>query len=100
MTDTGDSRSVLDQIESALEATCGALMSLEVIAILKAVPDAENVQAHVAKAMSCLREAIAELRDAQQYSANGLALGFVLGRERCAQSGNAGPGQSRSRRAE
>jgi hypothetical protein len=97
MTHPRDYLPLLDHIEAALEATCAAVMSLESIDILAATADVENVQGHVATAILSLRHAIGELRDAQQRGASGLALGFVLARERRAP-GDGIPGQSRPRR--
>ncbi len=97
MTHPRDHLPLLDNIEAAIDATCGTLMSLESINVPAAMADVENVQGHVAKAILSLRHAIGELRGAQQRGASGLALGFVLARERRA-SGGATPDQSRPRR--
>jgi hypothetical protein len=91
----------LDHIEAALEASCGALITLQSIrgAPTDRTYDADGMHAHVAQAVVSLREAIEELRSAQSSGTSGLALGFVLSRNRHAPAGaQSAGGQSRPRR--
>jgi len=84
----------LNRIEAALEATCGALITLE--ALGGDASDFDAMQQHVAGAVHSLREAIEELRSAQNNGANELALGFVLnGGPRAPRGGPGGGGQSK-----
>ena len=69
---------VLDRIGAALDATCVALMTLQSIDALPADDDRERVGGDVAQAISHLRQAIDELRNAHMHGQTGLALGFVL----------------------
>ena len=77
---------VLDRIEMALDAACGALMTLQSIDVLSAVGDCQGVDGHVAQTLWHLRREIDELRDAHTRGHSGLALGFVLARD----AGNSG----------
>lgn len=83
MTHPRDYLPALDQIEVALEATCGALVTLESISShvdpQASVPD--GMQEHIEAALRALRGAIEELRSAQSDGATGLAIGFVLERD-------------------
>jgi hypothetical protein len=72
---------VLDHIGVALETTCDALMTLQSIDVLPSMPDDGDGDGHIARAISDLRHAVAELRDAQAQGQTGLALGFVLARD-------------------
>jgi hypothetical protein len=91
----------LDRIEAALEASCGALVTLESIKPGPAdgLRDADRMQAHVGLAIASLRGAIEELRLAQSNGSSALAVGFVLkGNGRPRRGVTAGPGQSNPRR--
>jgi len=98
MTHPRDYLPVLDRIGMALEATCDALMTLQSIDVLPSVPDNGNGEGHVARAVSHLRQAIDELRDAQARGQTGLALGFVLARDQRSSSGDDERDQSSPRR--
>ncbi len=80
MTHPRDYLPVLDRIGVALEATCDALMTLQSIDVSPKMPENGPGKDHVARAISDLRHAIDELRDAQARSQTGLAMGFVLAR--------------------
>ena len=94
----------LDQIEAALEATCGALVTLE--SVKSNLPDDSNdpdgMRSHLGLAMASLRHVIEELRLAENNGAYALAIGFVLnGRRRASPRVDAlppNPNQSRPRR--
>lgn len=80
----------------ALDATCDALMTLQSIDIPPpGMPEKGRAGGHVAKAISHLRDAIDELRDAQVHGQTGLALGFVLGRDERNSNGEREQAQSR-----
>jgi hypothetical protein len=68
-----------EQLEAALEASCAALVELQLVRSL-AGEDAELVATSTA-AIAALRGAIAELRAAQVGSSHPLSQGFVLGCE-------------------
>ena len=85
----------LDRIGAALEATCDALMTLQSIDAPPGMPEGEG---HVARAISHLRHAIDELRDAQAQGQTGLAMGFVLARDQRNVTADSEPGQSSPRR--
>jgi hypothetical protein len=72
---------VLDRITTALDATCDALMALQSLDPLATVGDGQHVDGHIAQAISHLRHATDELREAQNQGQTGLALGFVLARD-------------------
>ena len=94
----------LDRIEAALEASCGALVTLESINsdAGDGSDDADGTRSHVGLAIRSLRDVIEELRLAQSNGACTLAIGFVLkanGRvPRALDSLPPDPGQSRPRR--
>lgn len=91
----------LDRIESALEASCGALVTLESLnpGAADGLRDADGMQAHVGLAIESLRGAIEELRLAQSNGSSALAIGFVLqGNGRPRRGGEAEAGQSKPRR--
>lgn len=98
MTASRDYLPVLDRIELAVEATCGAVMTLQSIDVLTGTREDESVQEHVSQAISHLRDAIEELRDAQSQGQTGLGLGFVLARDRRKSTLDGRPGQSIPRR--
>jgi hypothetical protein len=81
MTHPRDYLPILDHIETALEASCGALITLQSIDVA-AAPNGDGMHGHIAEAIHSLRHAIDELRAAQSRGASGLALGFVLARGR------------------
>jgi hypothetical protein len=82
MTHPRDYLPVLDRIGVALEATCDALMTLESIDVFPGMDEDAHTEGHVGQAVSHLRHAIEELREAQARGQTGLALGFVLARDR------------------
>jgi hypothetical protein len=89
----------LDRIGVALEATCDALMTLQSIDVLpNDIEEDGNGAGHVARAMSHLRSAVEELRNAQAHGQTGLAFGFVLARDQRSSSGEGEPDQSSPRR--
>jgi len=74
-------RPASEQVERALEASCGALMTLE---SMRRDPgerdlDAIGVQGHLQQAIESLRSAIVELRLARTIPVSPIALGFVAG---------------------
>ena len=81
MTHPRDYLPVLDDVEAALEASCGALVTLQRVHVeLGHRIDLTGIQAHIAHAEANLRVAIEELRRAHSRGTSGLALGFVLAR--------------------
>jgi hypothetical protein len=94
----------LDRIEAALEASCGALVTLESIDpdAPDELEDPAGMRAHVGQAIRSLRHTIEELRLAQNNGACALAIGFVLNGNGRAPSGveppPTDPGQSKPRR--
>ena len=101
MTDPRDYLAGLDRIEAALEASCGALITLESLNCRahQAGGKADGMQDHIAHATRSLREAIESLRAAQSDGTDALALGFVFKRDRPATPGSwPEPGQSKPRR--
>ncbi|MGA2009947.1 MAG: hypothetical protein ABSH51_05340 [Solirubrobacteraceae bacterium] len=68
-----------DRVETALEASCGVLVTLESIHrhADESTSELLTVQAHVQQAIESLRRAIAELRLARTKSPSPMALGFV-----------------------
>lgn len=97
MTHPRDYLPVLDHVEAALEASCGALITLQRIdADLADRIGPNDIQRHVARAVQSLRGAIEELRRAHGTGANALALGFVLEGERRASAADSA--QSKPRR--
>jgi hypothetical protein len=98
MTHPRDYLPVLDRIGAALEATCDALMTLQSIDVLPSRPEHDRGEGQVARAVSHLRQAIDELRDAQAQGQTGLAMGFVLARDQRNLTADGDPGQSSPRR--
>jgi hypothetical protein len=82
-----------DHLESALEASCDALITLEAIPSTSGseAGDRPRTRLHVAQAIELLRRAIAELQLAHNVDGPGLALGFVLRAERERSVGRANP---------
>ena len=64
-----------DRLEAALEASCEALIELELIRALAG----DDVNAHANLALDSLRRAIVELRAARGEQQSALAPGFVAG---------------------
>ena len=103
MTHPRDYLPVLDRIGMALETTCDALMTLQSIEVLPGKPEDEHGDGPVAHAISHLRNAIEDLREAQAHGQTDLALGFVLARDQRSPDqrsprGDSGPDQSSPRR--
>lgn len=93
MNESHDTRTVVDFVYSALEATCDALMTLESIHDCTAAMPGSGPSAtepHLTQAIASLRHAIAELRLAGSRDTSPIALGFVVrsARERPGDSGN------------
>jgi len=92
----------LDRIEAALEASCGALVTLESINPGAADDDLSGpagMQRHLGQAITNLRDAIQELRLAQSNGSSALAIGFVLnGNSREPDGVKSDAGQSNPRR--
>lgn len=64
-----------DYVEVALDASCAALMALELLRTFAA--DDERVTGRIGLAISALRLAIADLRERQAGGASGVSHGFV-----------------------
>ena len=94
----------LDRIEASLEATCGALVTLESINsdACDGADDQDGISRHVGLAIRSLRSVIEELRRAQNNGECALAIGFVLKSDgrvpRALDPQPADPGQSKPRR--
>jgi hypothetical protein len=91
----------LDRVEAALEASCGALVTLESISPRAAdgAGGTDTTQRHLGRAISALRDAIEELRLAQSNGSSAPAMGFVLeGSRRAPPGGKRAFGQSSPRR--
>lgn len=74
-----DSRHPLpDYYEAALQASCDALIALEVARAL--CPDVSSMKGRTAASIRSLRCTIMELRDAASGETTAPASGFVLGR--------------------
>jgi hypothetical protein len=76
----------LDQLEAALEESCGALMTLQQVgaqlaAQAQAGQPAPELGEQVAQAAAGVRNAIAALREARTDGACRLGLGFVMERD-------------------
>lgn len=78
---SAESRATPEHIQAALEASCEALLTLELMRVgvgtAAGVPD--GLQTHLVQATKSLRRAIAELRMARRDDAGVLTLGFVVG---------------------
>jgi hypothetical protein len=72
---------VLERLEEALEAVCGALVAVESKRAGPAEIDRElaDVTAGIVRTISRLREAIADLRTLSGEQTSAVASGFVLG---------------------
>ena len=68
-----------DDFETAIEASCGALMVVEVIRshAPASADEVASVQARLQEAIECLRRAITQLRMARSETVFPLAAGFV-----------------------
>jgi hypothetical protein len=75
-----DFRPTPDHVRAALEASCGALIALELIRarMTDAADDVRSMQGHITEAIDSLTQAIGELRLARDDQASAVALGFVL----------------------
>jgi len=71
---------MLDRLEDALEAGCGALIALESARARGGEPgsDIDSVEAEISRIIACLRESIAELRSLSGERTSVVAGGFVL----------------------
>ena len=98
MTHPRDYLPILDRIGVALEATCDALITLQSIDVQPGMDQDPRAEGRVARAILHLQHAIEELRDAQAQGQTGLALGFVLARDRLSSSDDGPTGQSSPRR--
>ncbi len=108
MTHRFDSRTALDHYEAALEASCDALITLQLISASTAssCAEGEQLQGETPRALKpphrtikALRHAIEELRLAQNVARNALALGFVVGTDAANWAPTESPGtQSKPRR--
>jgi hypothetical protein len=69
-----------DDVEAALDASCGALMTLQSMRMQAqdSAASALTEQVHVQHAIDSLRQAILELRMARRQVASAIALGFVI----------------------
>jgi hypothetical protein len=78
-----------DDVVTALEASCGALLALEATQASTPEEDVDLLDArgHVNRAIELLREAIAELRCAEGDRASALARGFVVERSGLTRTG-------------
>ncbi len=88
ITDRFESRSALEHYEAALEASCDALIALQLISASKTSSCAEGKQLEgqsaraikpLRRTIKALRGAIEELRAAQNEGPSTLIIGFVLG---------------------
>ncbi len=70
---------VTDHFQTALEASCGALITMESIRARMSPSCAKSAQALATQAIAELREAIAEITLAYQDRASALPRGFVIG---------------------
>jgi hypothetical protein len=100
MTHPRDYLPALDRIEAALEASCGALITLESLGCgaTDGVGDTNGLQEHIGRAIRALRTTIDELRAAQSDGAGALALGFVLKGPAGVRGAGPPAGQSKPRR--
>ena len=80
MTHSLDGSPTPDHVHTALEESCGALITLESIRarMADAGVDIRSMQGHITEAIDSLTQAIGELRLARDEQASALALGFVL----------------------
>ena len=79
MSHPSDLRPEPDKLQAALEASCGALMTLQAIDRSAAAGAGEGhaLHEHLVRAIESLRSAIAELRLAHDNQASMVGLGFV-----------------------
>ena len=71
-----------DHIRAATEATCEALLAIELLEAADGPDRSIQDRLHLSQATASLRQAIAELRLACDDPPGVLTLGFVLGTER------------------
>ena len=64
-----------DYVEVALEASCAALMALDLVR--RSAPDDERMIGRISIAIAALRHAIAELRERREAGDGGAPRGFV-----------------------
>jgi hypothetical protein len=69
-----------DYVEVALEASCAALMALDLVRT--SVADDEQVTGRISLAIAALRHVITDLRERQADGASPVSHGFVCGRRR------------------
>lgn len=81
MTQPLDIKGALHHLETALEASCAALVALETLRARMAdvAPDICGAQSQIRQTVAALREAIGELRCGRDEYASAAAFGFVLG---------------------
>jgi hypothetical protein len=98
MTHPCDYLPILDRFGVALESACDALITLESIDVLPIMDSDTRAERHIAQAISHLQQAIEQVREAQAQGQTGLALGFVLARDRHSSGEDGQTDQSSPRR--
>jgi hypothetical protein len=80
MTDPPESRTAVDHYEAALEASCDALITLQLIhaSATSSLAEIEDVEGQITRAIKTLQRATAELRLARTERRNKLISGFVV----------------------
>jgi hypothetical protein len=80
MSDASQSSTVHDHVEAALEASCDALIALQLVRVLVAEDpvDLQAVHVQASEAVDCLRQAVDELRLTLTRDPSSVSLGFVL----------------------
>lgn len=98
MTDPPEFQVPVDHVEAALEASCDALITLQLIHASAMSPSAEvgDIEDQITQAIRSQRHVIAELR-LLRNEGNSPILGFVL-RTDVADAGNVAPPQPKPRR--
>ena len=71
-----------EHIQAALEATCDALLALQVVRARAGARAEADVEPELSQAIDAVREAIGELRSACPGDASVMTLGFVVGARR------------------
>lgn len=84
MNPSTDSRTAAHHLQAAIEAAFGALVTLEAASVQASDTDLDASAVHplISVARRSLRQAIDELRSAQDETVSMLALGFVAGARR------------------
>jgi uncharacterized protein Yka (UPF0111/DUF47 family) len=84
MVKRADTLSLLDELETALDSSCGALMALESLRAqaVKFAPEIGSVQEELTRTITSLMDAVAELRSLQGKRTSVVAFGFVLEADR------------------